>query len=80
MPKGKKIERPTSDRPLLVKVDEAARLLSLSTSKVYKMLEEGQLTGTTVDDRGPRLVLLSSVYEWVSQKTGLPVDKIVASR
>lgn len=52
---------------LLVRVEEAAEMLSLSRSQVYEMLRRGELRGTP--QGGPRRVLLASVYEWVDRMT-----------
>lgn len=51
---------------LLIDIKEAARMLSLSKSEVYEMLNRGELRGTP---RRPRRVLLASVYEWVKRMT-----------
>lgn len=52
---------------ILVRVEEAAEMLSLSRSQIYEMLRRGELRGTP--QGGPRRVLLASVYEWVDRMT-----------
>lgn len=52
---------------LLVRVEEAAEMLSLSRSMVYELLRRGELRGTPPG--GPRRVLLASVHEWVDRMT-----------
>jgi excisionase family DNA binding protein len=57
-----------TNEPLLIRVDEAARLLSLSKSMIYQMINRGELRATPRG--GPRRVLRSSIDEWVDRMTG----------
>jgi excisionase family DNA binding protein len=57
----------TADQPILVRVEEAARLLSLSKSMIYQMINRGELRATPPG--GPRRVLRSSIDEWVERMT-----------
>jgi excisionase family DNA binding protein len=58
---------PTAE-PLLVRVEEAAHLLSLSKSMVYVLINRGELRATPPG--GPRRVLRTSIDEWVARMTG----------
>ncbi len=57
-----------TNEPILVRVEEAARLLSLSKSMIYQMINCGELRATPPG--GPRRVLRSSIDEWVDRMTG----------
>ena len=57
----------TLDEPILVRVEEAARLLSLSKSMVYQLINRGDLRATPPG--GPRRVLRASIDEWVDRMT-----------
>jgi excisionase family DNA binding protein len=57
-----------TNEPILVRVEEAARLLSLSKSMVYQLINRGELRATP--SGGPRRVLRSSIDEWVDRMTG----------
>lgn len=53
--------------PLLVRVEEAARLLSLSRATVYRMMDSGELPSVR---RGTaRRVLLTALREWIARQT-----------
>ncbi len=58
----------TANEPILLRVEEAARLLSLSKSMIYQMINRGELRATPPG--GPRRVLRSSIDEWVDRMTG----------
>ena len=58
----------TPHAPLFVSPLEAAYLLGLSRSRVYELLDAGQLAGRREGTR--RLVLLTSVYEYADAAVG----------
>lgn len=53
--------------PLLVRVEDVARMLSLSRSTIYEMLESGELPSVR---RGTaRRIPLAAVHTWIAQQT-----------
>jgi excisionase family DNA binding protein len=50
--------------PLLVRVEDAARILSLSRSKVYEMLDRGELP--SVRAGSARRIPLAALHAWVA--------------
>lgn len=50
---------PSSSRPLLVTIPEAARLLGVGRTTVYVLLGTGRLIGTSIGRR--RLVTMASI-------------------
>jgi excisionase family DNA binding protein len=60
-------KRETAVEPLLVRVEEAARMLSLSRSTIYEMLDAGELPSVR---RGTaRRIPLAAIREWVATHT-----------
>ena len=60
-------KRATAVEPLLVRVEEAARMLSLSRSTIYEMLDAGELPSVR---RGTaRRIPLAAIREWVATHT-----------
>lgn len=60
-------KREVSVEPLLVRVEEAARILSLSRSTVYQMLDAGELPSVR---RGTaRRIPVAALRDWVVQHT-----------
>lgn len=53
--------------PLLVRVEEAARILSLSRSTIYEMLDAGELP--SVRRGAARRIPVAALREWVTQQT-----------
>jgi excisionase family DNA binding protein len=53
--------------PLLVRVEEAARILSLSRSTIYEMMDAGELP--SVRRGAARRIPVASLREWVAQQT-----------
>ena len=53
--------------PLLVRVEEAARLLSLSRSTIYEMLDRGELP--SIRCGAARRIPLAALRTWVEQQT-----------
>ena len=53
--------------PLLVRVEEAARLLSLSRSTIYEMLDRGELP--SVRCGAARRIPLAALRAWVARQT-----------
>jgi excisionase family DNA binding protein len=61
-------KREITVEPLLVRVEEAARLLSLSRSTIYEMMDAGELPSVR---RGTaRRIPVAALHEWVAQQTG----------
>lgn len=61
-------EQPTIE-PLLVRVEEAARILSLSRSTIYEMMDAGELPSIR---RGTaRRIPVAALREWVARQTAL---------
>lgn len=59
--------------PLLVRVEEAARILSLSRSMIYEMLDSGELP--SVRRGAARRIPVAALRAWVAlhvQQTDLP--------
>jgi excisionase family DNA binding protein len=57
----------TPVEPLLVRVEEAARMLSLSRSTIYEMLDSGELPSVR---RGvARRIPMTALRAWVAQQT-----------
>lgn len=59
-------EQPSIE-PLLVRVEEAARILSLSRSTIYEMLDSGELP--SVRRGSARRIPLAAVRAWVERQT-----------
>lgn len=56
-----------SIEPLLVRVEEAARLLSLSRSTLYEMMDAGELPSVR---RGTaRRIPVAALREWIARQT-----------
>ena len=54
--------------PLLVRVEEAARILSLSRSTIYEMLDAGELPSVR---RGTaRRIPVAALHAWVAEQVG----------
>jgi excisionase family DNA binding protein len=53
--------------PLLVRVEEAARLLSLSRSMIYEMMNNGELP--SVRCGAARRIPLAALRAWVERQT-----------
>jgi excisionase family DNA binding protein len=57
-----------SVEPLLVRVEEAARILSLSRSTIYEMMDAGELP--SVRRGAARRIPVAALRDWVAQQTG----------
>lgn len=57
---------PTPIEPLLVRVEEAARILSLSRSTIYEMMDSGELA--SVRRGAARRIPLAALRAWVEQQ------------
>jgi excisionase family DNA binding protein len=57
--------------PLLIRVEEAARLLSLSRSMIYEMMNSGELP--SVRCGAARRIPLAALRSWVEQQTKVPI-------
>jgi excisionase family DNA binding protein len=65
MPEKSQLAAPIE--PLLVRVEEAARILSLSRSTIYEMLERGELP--SVRCGAARRIPMATLRAWVEQQT-----------
>ncbi|MFN8480187.1 MAG: helix-turn-helix domain-containing protein [Kouleothrix sp.] len=61
----KNSERPAIE-PLLVRVEEAARILSLSRSTIYEMMDSGELP--SVRWGAARRIPMAALRAWVEQQ------------
>jgi len=52
--------------PLLVRVEEAARILSLSRSTIYEMMDSGELP--SVRRGAARRIPVAALREWVARQ------------
>jgi excisionase family DNA binding protein len=52
--------------PLLVRVEEAARILSLSRSTIYEMLDSGELP--SVRRGAARRIPVAALHAWIAQQ------------
>ncbi len=52
--------------PLLVRVEEAARILSLSRSTIYQMLESGELP--SVRRGAARRIPVAALHDWIARQ------------
>jgi excisionase family DNA binding protein len=57
----------TMVEPFLVRIEEAARLLSLSRSTVYEMLDTGELP--SVRRGAARRIPMAALRDWIAQQT-----------
>lgn len=67
-PGQSKLEPPME--PLLVRVEEAARILSLSRSTIYEMMDAGELP--SVRRGSARRIPVASLREWVARQMTSP--------
>ena len=58
--------------PLLVRVEEAARILSLSRSTIYEMMDAGELP--SVRRGAARRIPVAALREWVARQVDRPVN------
>jgi excisionase family DNA binding protein len=56
----------THIEPLLIRVEEAARILSLSRSTIYQMLDSGELPSVRCGTA--RRIPIASLHEWISKQ------------
>lgn len=59
---------PPALEPLLVRVEEAARMLSLSRSTIYEMMDSGELP--SVRRGAARRIPVSALRAWVERQVG----------
>jgi excisionase family DNA binding protein len=62
----------TQSEPLLVRVEEAARLLSLSRSTIYEMMDRGELP--SVRCGAARRIPMAALRAWVERQTETTVS------
>ncbi len=59
----------TQSEPLIVRVEEAARLLSLSRSTIYEMMDRGELP--SVRCGAARRIPMAALRAWVERQTDI---------
>lgn len=59
--------QPAPQTPLLVRVEEAARLLSLSRSTVYAMVQKGDIP--SVKCGSARRIAVTAIEQWIREHT-----------
>jgi excisionase family DNA binding protein len=64
-------DRQPTITPLLVRVDEAARLLSLGRSTIYEMIASGELPLVTYGTA--RRIPVAALEQWVAARTAYGV-------
>jgi excisionase family DNA binding protein len=57
---------PIPIEPLLVRVEEAARILSLSRSTIYEMMDSGELP--SVRRGAARRIPVAALHEWIARQ------------
>jgi excisionase family DNA binding protein len=62
----------TQSEPLLVRVEEAARLLSLSRSTIYEMMDRGELPSVRCGTA--RRIPMAALRAWVERQTETTVS------
>ena len=65
-PQGHTEETPAQPEPLLVRVEEAARLLSLSRSMVYQLMDSGVLP--SIRCGSARRIPTAALHAWIAQQ------------
>jgi len=63
----KHLDQQDRSTPLLVRVEEAARILSLGRSTVYELMASGELPSITIGTA--RRIPLVALQEWVTGRT-----------
>lgn len=59
-------------RPLLVRVEEAAHILSLGRTMIYELMANGQLPSITIGTA--RRIPLAALEKWVADRTSYGVS------
>jgi excisionase family DNA binding protein len=60
-------QQPTTPiEPLLVRVEDAARILSLSRSTIYQMLDSGELP--SVRRGAARRIPVAAIHAWIARQ------------
>jgi len=67
-------QRESPIEPLLVRVEEAARMLSLSRSTIYEMLDAGELV--SVRRGSARRVPVAALREWVARQAAAQASSL----
>lgn len=57
----------TSGEPLLVRIADAARMLSLGRSTIYEMVARGEIP--SVKCGAARRIPLAAIYRWIEDNT-----------
>ena len=68
-------KRPSlASEPLLVRVEQAARILSLSRSTIYQMLESGELP--SVRRGAARRIPVAALHAWIAMQLQLRDERL----
>ena len=68
----KTLDQQRLSRPLLVRVEEAAHILSLGRTMIYELLANGQLPSVTIGTA--RRIPLAALEKWVADRTSYGVQ------
>jgi excisionase family DNA binding protein len=71
-PPTKEADHPPFQRPLLLTVKEAAALIGIGRTTLYRLMDAGEIGSVHV--RASRRIPLKSVYAYVGRLTGPTVD------
>ena len=63
-----------SEQPLLLRADEAAKLLGLGRSKTFEMMARGELPGVVRFGRSVRLHRVA-LERWLAERAGIEPDR-----
>src|SRR5436190_1760127 len=69
-PMGEQNQPQAQLEPILVRVEEAARILSLSRSMIYQMLDRGELPSVRCGTA--RRIPLAALHAWVERQISVP--------
>jgi excisionase family DNA binding protein len=58
--------------PLLIRIEEAARILSLSRSTIYEMMDSGELP--SVRRGAARRIPVAALHEWIARQLQQTTD------
>lgn len=69
-PQQEQLQLEAAIEPLLVKVEEAARILCLSRSTIYELMDSGELP--SVRHSAARRIPVAALRAWVARRTAPP--------
>lgn len=68
-----------NDQPILLKADEAARLLGIGRSKAFAMIASGELPGVVRIGRSVRVHRVA-LERWLAERAGVAPDAAADDR